>query len=126
MSVAKCIKTIPYEAGGVVNQWSPVKLGTGDNQVIVPTAQSDICVGVAVNDSLASGYGVDVAIQGVVLAKVGTGGWVKGEKLGLGSDFVSLITYNPSTHEQVIGIAEEAGSANDVKAVRLLLQVKTA
>jgi hypothetical protein len=128
MSVQKGVQTVSYKAGAVIDQFVPVKLGANSDEVVVPTAQGDIVRGITMIDSLRAGQSIDVAVNSgaTVFGKVGTGGWAKGNKLGLGTDFVSLIVYNPAVHNQVIGIAEEAGVAGETKSFTLLLQVKTA
>lgn len=126
--VMRNIQTVSYKSGAVIGQFVPVKLGTNAEEVVIPTAQTDIVRGITTIDSIRAGEGIDVAVNSgaTMTAKVGTGGWTKGNKLGLGADFISLITYNSATHDQVIGIAEETLSAGDFGEITLLLQVKTA
>lgn len=126
--VMRGVKTVSYKAGAVIGQFVPVKLGTNAEEVIVPTAQTDVVRGITSVDSIRAGEGIDVAINSgaTITAKVGIGGWTKGALLGLGADFISLITYNSATHDQVIGIAEETLSAGEFGEITLLLQVKTA
>lgn len=126
--VMRNIQTVSYKSGAVIGQFVPVKLGTNAEEVVIPTAQTNIVRGITTIDSIRAGEGIDVAVNSgaTMTAKVGTGGWTKGNKLGLGADFISLITYNSATHDQVIGIAEETLSAGDFGEITLLLQVKTA
>jgi len=127
MSVLRGVQSVSYEAGAVLGQYIPVKLSNG--KVVKATGQGDIIRGITLIDSIRVGDGIDIAINSgcTVLCKVGTGGWTAGAKLGLGTDFESLVAYNPVVHNQVIGIAETTESTVGVLApVTLLLQVKTA
>ena len=126
--VMRNVRTVSYKAGAVIGQFVPVKLGTNAEEVVVPTAQTDIVRGITTIDSIRAGEGIDVAVNSdcTMTAKVGAGGWTKGALLGLGADFISLITYNSTTHNQVIGIAEETLSDGEFGEITLKLQVKTA
>jgi hypothetical protein len=128
MGVQRGVQTVSYKADAVIGQFVPVKLGTNAEEVSIPTAQTDIVRGITMIDSARAGEGIDVAVNSgaTVLAKVGTGGWTKGDKLGLGADFISLILYNSATHDQVVAIAEETNTAGNFAEATLVLQVKTA
>jgi hypothetical protein len=126
MAVLRGVQAVSYESGAVLGQFIPVKLSGG--KLVKATAQGDYIRGITLMDSTRIGEGLDIAVNSgcTVLCKVGTGGWTAGARLGLGTDFESLITYNPSVHNQVIGIAETTETTAGVFApVTLLLQVKT-
>jgi hypothetical protein len=127
MTVLRGVQSVSYEAGAVLGQYIPVKLSNG--KLVKATSQGDIIRGITLIDSIRLGEGIDIAINSgcTVLCKVGVGGWSAGDRLGLGSDFESLVVYNPAVHNQVIGIAETTETTYGVLApITLLLQVKTA
>ena len=127
MAVQKGVECISYEAGGTIGQYEPVKRGSTANQVVVPTATSDIVVGVSQIDAT-SGEPISVCSKpgAVVLMRVGSGGVTDGDPVGIDSgDKTEIATIteagNGSTLKQIIGYAEETGVENQLIPVRLTL-----
>lgn len=123
MAVQKGVSGFSYKAGGTMGKYEPVKLGTGDNEVIVPTAVTDIIVGVTQIDAVA-GDEVSVADKGVVLMRVGSGGITKGNAVTLDSTDkteIAVLTKGNTSTRQLIGYAEATGVENEYIPVRLQL-----
>lgn len=125
MAVQKDVRTASFEAGGTIGQYEPVKL-TSANTVIVAAADSDLIVGVSQIDAT-SGEEVSVAIGGITLMRVGTNGVTLNTTVGLdAADPTEIDTYASGDNDQIVGIAQATGVANDLVPVLLTLNAKTA
>lgn len=125
MTVQKGVEAVSYVAGGTIGQYEPVKLSAA-NTVIVAAADSDLIVGVSQVDA-ASGEEVSVAIGGIVKMRVGVNGVTINTSVGLdAADPTEIDTYASGDNDQIIGIAQATGVANDLVPVQLTLNAKTA
>ncbi len=123
MAVQKGVSGFSYKAGGTILQYEPVKLGTGANEVIVPTAVTDIIVGVSQIDAVSGGE-VSVANEGIVFMRVGSGGVTKGNPVTLDATDkkeIAVLTKGTTSIRQLIGYAEATGVENEYIPVRLQL-----
>jgi len=123
MAVKKGVSGFSYKAGGTIGQYEPVKLGSGANEVIVPTAVTDIVVGVSQIDAVAGGE-ISVADKVIVLMRVGSAGVTKGDPITLDSTDkteIATLTKGTTSIRQLIGYAEATGVENEYIPVRLQL-----
>lgn len=118
MSQAKNPQVVSFEASEVMaTNYIAVKADTGANQVGIGDAGTDNLIGISQDTVATANTSVSVAINGIAKAKVGTGGVSKYDKLTAESGG-KLVTTTTSGHK-VVGLAMEAGDANDIIPVLL-------
>lgn len=131
MTIQKGVNPLSYVSGGVIGQYEPVKMGTAANTVIVPTAVTDIVVGVSQLDAV-SGANVPVETRPgtVVKMRVGSGTVTGGNAVTIdATDFREIATLTKAgagtTLRQLIGYVEAPSSKtyaeNTYAPVRLAL-----
>jgi hypothetical protein len=114
-------RILVYKADGAIPKGSAVKIGSDSEHVVVGSANTDDCVGVAQNAVTAAEDLVEVALPG------GGGKGLAGESITAGKLLVShtdgsLVQTNASA-DRVIGMALEDASADDVFAIEVMVAV---
>lgn len=115
-----------WKAGGIIGIYEPVKLGASDGEVIIPTADDDLIIGVSLIDAVA-GESVGVVSEGVVLMRIGATPPAVNDLVGLdATDPTEITTFNTLNNSQVVGICVSTGAENEYAKIKLFMDNKTA
>lgn len=102
----------------MANKYAAVKQDTAINTVALATAATDEVIGFIQEEQETLGHAVPVRVTGYTLAKAGTGGWTKGDKL-TASTAGTLVTTTTAAHK-VCAIALDTVSADELGEVRIV------
>lgn len=111
-----------FLTSGAVIAYSPVKLHTSVNTVVLADAVTDRTFGIAQNASTGTGGLVAVRTSGFSLAKIGAGGCAIGDKLtpATGSTLIATTTAG----DFICAEALAAASANEFAEVKIIPTTK--
>lgn len=137
MATYSIVKRFSAKSGAAFGQYEPLKITTEDTEnegmvVIKTAATTDLCIGVSLNDSTASGEGIDWAGVGSIVPMRCGGAVTAGTDVGLsGTDKTEIATLTFSsgggTNRQVIGKALKTGAENELIPVLITMgQLETA